>query len=340
MKLTCNTAKVDPLFVFYFFKSAVGQHQLLASTSTTGVPAISRPLTSLKQIRIPLPSPSEQRIIARILGSLDDKIELNCRMNATLEETARAIFQSWFVDFDPVRAKAAGRGPTGLDSATAALFPDGFDVIEGREIPRGWKVVPFDLTIDMMGGGTPKTSIADYWDGDIPWFSVVDAPSDGDVFVIDTEKKITQLGLEESSTRILAPGTTIISARGTVGRCALVGAPMAMNQSCYGVRGKDKRGDYYTYFTLRELVNELKRIVHGGVFDTITRDTFKAIKVPPVSIELTQRFDKAVEPFLQQILSNLYHTRTLAAVRDALLPKLLSGQVRVRDAERFVEEEL
>jgi type I restriction enzyme S subunit len=122
MKLSCDNTKVDPLFVFYYFRSNRGQHALLANTSTTGVPAISRPLTSLKAIRIPFPPLAEQCAIAHILGTLDDKIELNRRMNETLEAMARAIFKSWFVDFDPVRAKAEGRQPDGLDADTAALF--------------------------------------------------------------------------------------------------------------------------------------------------------------------------------------------------------------------------
>lgn len=279
----------------------------------------------------------EQRAIARILGSLDDKIELNHRMNETLAAIAHSIFKSWFVDFDPVQAKEEGRAPAGMDAETAALFPDNFEETELGIVPRGWRIGSFDETIELIGGGTPKTSVADYWNGNIPWFSVVDAPINSDVFVIETEKKITERGITESSTRLLPIGTTIITARGTVGKCALVGIPMAMNQSCYGIRGRDGRGNYFIYFALRNLVSELQQSTHGSVFDTITRDTFGSVRSIIVPDELTQAFDRKVLPLMEKIIANLREKNNLAAIRDTLLPKLLSGEIRVRELNNFLE---
>jgi len=221
-----------PSFKDYIRKIAVGATMLSINTEILSNVPICYP---------PLPI---QHRIAHILGSLDDKIELNRQMNETLEAMARAIFKSWFVDFNPVRAKAEGRQPAGMDAATAALFPDSFEEVDGREVPRGWGVGAMSNIIDLIGGGTPKTSVEEYWNGEIPWFSVVDAPSDSDIFVIDTEKHITHSGVDNSSANILPTGTTIISARGTVGKLALVGVPMAMNQSCYGIRGHGKYPDY------------------------------------------------------------------------------------------------
>jgi type I restriction enzyme, S subunit len=282
---------------------------------------------------IPLPPIEEQRAIARILSSLDDKIELNRHMNETLEAIARAIFKSWFVDFDPVRAKVEGREPAGMDAETAALFPDSFEETELGMVPMGWGVGSFDETIELIGGGTPKTSVPEYWNGDIPWFSIVDAPENSDVFVIDTDKKITRIGLDESSTRLLPKSTTIITARGTVGKCALVGNPMAMNQSCYGVRAMDLRGDYFIYFAIRNLVSELQRSTHGSVFDTITSETFKTVQVVIVPIQLTRIFDEKIWSFMGQILSNLQESETIVTLRNTLLPKLLSGEIRLKDSE-------
>ena len=129
----------------------------------------------------------------------------------------------------------------------------------------------------------PKTSKPEYWDGDIPWFSVVDTPADGEVFVISTKQTVTQSGIDNSSARILPVGTTIISARGTVGNLALVGVPMAMNQSCYGL--KDQRGGagYFLYFATEAVVDTLRQRGHGSVFNTITRDTLHGLRVasPP-----------------------------------------------------------
>jgi type I restriction enzyme S subunit len=178
----------------------------------------------------------------------------------------------------------------------------------------------------VIGGGTPKTSVPEYWGGDIPWFSVVDAPSTADVFVVDTEKYITEAGLNGSSTKLLPAGTTIISARGTVGRLALTGRPMAMNQSCYGLRGK--AGDqYFTYFSTTRLVEQLKQRAHGSVFDTITQETFAGVSLCCPPSEVIKVFEQVVDPLLMRIRENLMQSNSLASIRDALLPRLISGQL-------------
>ena len=285
-----------------------------------------------KQKRLSLAS---QRGIAHILGSLDDKIELNRRMNRTLEAMAQTIFKSWFVDFDPVHAKAAGKD-TGLPKEISDLFPDSFEDSELGPIPKGWGVKSLSDLVDLIGGGTPKTKMEEYWGGDIPWFSVTDAPCEGDIFVIDTEKHITKLGVDNSSTKVLRPGTTIISARGTVGKCALVGRSMAMNQSCYGVQAKNSLSDYYIYYTIRHQVADLQRSGHGSVFNTITRDTFKniIIKCPPV--DMTREFQQIVDSNMNLILKNLSERTFLGSLRDTLLPKLISGEILISDAEKFL----
>lgn len=310
-------------------------HDINGLDSGSAIPSTSR--ESFYSLPVFVPPLEEQRAIAAVLGVLDDKIELNRRMNATLEVMARALFKSWFVDFDPVRAKMEGRTPYGMNAATAALFPAAFTNSSLGPIPQGWEVAPFSETITLFGGGTPKTSITGFWNGGIPWFSVGDAPTDSDVFVTQTEKTITEAGLANSSARVLPANTAIISARGTVGKCALLGCPMAMNQSCYGIRSTEGRGDYFTYYALRAIVSILQRNTHGAVFDTITRSTFHSVQtiVPPT--ELTRAFDEDVAPYLGRILSNLKESRVLAAIRDALLPKLLSGAVRIRDAMRAAE---
>ena len=281
----------------------------------------------IRSFPLSLPPLAEQHAIAHILGTLDDKIELNRRMNETLEAMARALFTSWFVDFDPVRAKVEGRHP-GLPQSLADLFPDAFEDSELGEIPTGWGVARFADTIEVVGGGTPKTSVAQYWGGDIPWFSVVDAPTDSEGWVLDTEKKVTRAGVENSSTRVLPVGTTIISARGTVGRVALVGVPMAMNQSCYGLRGLAGTRGFFSYYSTRELVARLQQHAHGSVFDTITRNTLAGVSVVVPPSELVEHFEKGVGPSLDRIRVGLLEARTQATLRDTLLPKLISGEIR------------
>ena len=155
--------------------------------------------------------------------------------------------------------------------------------------------------MDLIGGGTPKTSNPDYWDGEIPWISVKDFNGERR-YVGDTEKKITKLGLENSSTKILSKGDIIISARGTVGELAIIPSDMAFNQSCYGLRAKDFVDSCFLYYLLKQSVNILKHNTHGSVFDTITRETFEniSIKLPPLPTQqkiaaILSSFDNKIE---------------------------------------------
>lgn len=147
-----------------------------------------------------------------------------------------------------------------------------------------WVTQPLADVIELIGGGTPKTSIQGYWNGNIPWLSVVDFNT-GMKFVCDTEKKITDTGMKHSSTKLLNQGDIIISARGTVGAMAVLAKPMTFNQSCYGIRGVSGQSlTDYVYYLVKDAISGLQQIAHGGVFDTITRDTFKGISIslPPL----------------------------------------------------------
>jgi type I restriction enzyme, S subunit len=283
-------------------------------------------------VPILLPSYEDQIVIGRLLGALDDKLALNRRTNETLEAIARAIFKDWFVDFGPTFAKAE-RSPAYLASNLWALFPDR---LGENGLPEGWKEQPLSAFFSIIGGGTPKTSVPAYWDGDIPWFSVVDTPINGNIFVIDTEKTLTKRGLEESSARMVPVGTTIISARGTVGNLAMAGREMAFNQSCYGLRGSNAVGDCFVFLAAQHMVAGLQAMAHGSVFSTITRQTFDALFLPLAGEQVLQMFEFAVGPLFEKIRANAAESRTLAETRDLLLPKLMSGEIRMRDAEKAV----
>lgn len=348
MQYRVNSSLLDSRFLLYSFLSPYLQHQFYVHEGTGSVVSHIR-VGDCLTFKIPTPPLLEQKAIANILGSLDDKIELNRQMNETLEAMAQALFKSWFVDFDPVvdNVLAAGNAipdefferaeqRKGIEkkdhSDIQNLFPDEFEFTEGMGwIPKGWEVTPLASLIKLTGGGTPKTSIPEYWNGDIPWFSVVDAPSSSDVFVLDTEKHVTSLGVENSSTKILSVGTTIISARGTVGKCAMVSRPMAMNQSCYGVSGNEGISNTFVYYSVFLSVSELQSKGHGSVFNTITGDTFKSIDVAFSGGRLTREFDNLVSPYFDKILANSLQAKTLSKLRDTLLPKLMSGELRIPD---------
>lgn len=284
---------------------------------------------------IRLPSITEQDEVLSVLGALDDKIELNRKTAATLEEMARALYRSWFGDFDPVRARAEGRAPAHMDPATAALFPDSF----GEDgLPGGWTLQPFTDQIEILSGGTPKTSEPSFWDGDIPWYSVVDAPATGQVFVHSTEKTITTEGLNDSPARIVPRGTTILSARGTVGKLAMAPCDMTFNQSCYGLRGRHRPLVAFTYFSALWVVDQLRSMAHGSVFATITRQTFDGLELPAATPEIMEAFESEAAALLNRIDSLGQENRTLAALRDTLLPRLMSGELRISAAREMLEE--
>ncbi|WP_317134996.1 restriction endonuclease subunit S [Brytella acorum] len=325
--------RVRPRFLCYVVNSVAGHH---ISSHIVGAVQQHFNVGSARTLEFLLPSIEGQDAILAILGALDDKIDLNRRTNETLEAMARALFRDWFVDFGPTQAKMAGQTPY-LAPEIWALFPDRLDD-EGK--PEGWKTAAFSEFVSILTGGTPKTSIADYWNGDIPWFSVVDTPADSDIYVFDTAKKITKDGLDNSAASILPEDTVIITARGTVGKLAMTHSPMTMNQSCYGLRGTNGIGQYLVYQSIKNSLSEIKNNTHGSVFDTITRQTFSSISANLPSQEIAQSYEKMAAPFFQKILENVSQTQHLAQLRDLLLPKLMSGAIRIQDAEKMVEEAL
>jgi type I restriction enzyme S subunit len=258
---------------------------------------------------------------------LDRKIQINIDVSRTLEDIAQTIFKSWFIDFDPVKAKIAGEKPVGMDDATAALFPDSMEDSELGMIPTGWLVEALSGLVQVLSGGTPKTTNAAYWSGDIPWFSVADVPQGGGVFFIKTAKTITSAGVQNSAAKLARPGVTIISARGTVGKTVLVATPSTFNQSCYGVEGK--YGDYFTFLLIRSQITRLQNLSHGAMFDTITRDTFSAIQVTRAPEELISEFEKLVRPTYELIRNTQLESESLIGIRDSLLPRLISGELQI-----------
>ncbi|NQY87200.1 MAG: restriction endonuclease subunit S [Colwellia sp.] len=323
-------------FLLFALQSRYVQHQLHSRASGSTVLGIKQ--SELRKILLPIPPENEQKEIAKQLKALSKKITLNTQTNQTLEAMAQALFKSWFVDFDPVKTKICGEQPVGIAAGdlpisslpkdVAALFPDKLVESELGLIPEGWEVKPLSALIKLIGGGTPKRSEETYWNGNIPWFSVKDVPnSSSDVFVIDTNEKITPLGLSKSSTKLLPAGTTIITARGTVGKIALVATPMCMNQSCYGVQGANGLGPYFNYFNLNQAVSTLQQNTHGAVFDTITTKTFETYETAFSGNKLANEFDCIVSPLLKRIELNVRENASMQQLRDTLLPKLLSGEL-------------
>ena len=329
---------VDPGYASYYLGHPAVREWIVRHAHGATMPNLNTAILSACPFVVP--PPSEQQSIAHVLGTLDDRIELNRSMNTTLEAMARALFKSWFVDFEPVRAKMEGRD-TGLPTEVADLFPDRLVDSESGEVPMGWDTGVLADAVEILSGGTPRTSVSHYWNGDIPWYTPKDAPAPSDVFVVVTEKTITQAGVDNSSTIVLPAGTTVISARGTVGRLACLGVPMAMNQTCYGVRGADayQSQDYFVYWLVRGTVEELRSRTHGTVFDTITRKTFAFVNLPLPPISVAKEFEFAVSPIMGRILRNLHQVGVLTALRDTLLPELISGKLQLLGQQRLIMDD-
>lgn len=315
----------NPFYIFNLL-STLG---LASHAGGSAQPSLNR--NHLAQLPIRLPPRDEQDRIAELLGTLDHEVRLNGQMANTLGATAQALFKSWFVDFSPVRAKAKGCR-TGLSEALAKKFPDRFT---DDGLPDGWRPAPLLDFFDLEGGGTPKTSVPEYWGGGIPWFSVVDTPASGP-YVLATERTLTPAGLANCAADLLPENATIITARGTVGKLALVGQAMAINQSCYAAIAKDGWGPLFTYFLIQSGVEGLQAQSHGSVFDTITKATFAGILATKPPHRIATAFESAVSPLLARIKIASEQSRTLVALRDTLLPKLISGKLRIHDAERTV----
>jgi type I restriction enzyme S subunit len=283
----------DERFAFYFLNTI----DFSGYNSGSAQPSLNR--NFIYSIPVCIPFLAEQKTIASVLGALDDKIELNRRMNETLEALTQNLFENRFVD------------------AAAA------------KLPKGWREGSILEIAKLLSGGTPKTEREDYWNGNILWASAKDVSQCGQTFLVATERTITAKGLEESSTQVIPACCTVVVARGaTTGRMTMFGREMAMNQTCYGL-SSTTGNPFALYCLLRSAIDSLLQTAHGSVFDTITTTTFAASKVTLPTQDVFDSFEKAVSPLFQRILANIEESRTLAELRDALLPKLLSGELRV-----------
>ena len=295
------------------------------------------PTNVLSYFEVTIPPISEQQAIAHILGTLDDKIELNRQMNQTLEGIARALFKSWFVDFEPVRVKAAGQQPTGLAPHIADLFPDAFVESELGEIPKGWKVEPIGDIVQAVGGGTPSTKEQAYWDEGIHCFATPkDLSGLLSPMLLDTERRVTDAGLDKISSGLLPAGTVLLSSRAPVGYLAIAQVPVCVNQGFIAMICDEEVSNYYVLNWAEANMSEIKRRASGTTFAEISKRNFRPIPALVPSKEVMVAFDTVVEPVYTKIRLNLEESCTLAALRDALLPKLISGELCVPDAERIV----
>ena len=302
---------------------------------STGAATKFLTLTILNETEVNVPPLPIQRHIAGILSAYDELIENSQRRIKILESMARALYREWFVHF-----RFPGHdNPAGQPDWTAEGRPEGANAMDGAsqsvprvpsplgDIPQGWECVAFTEIADVLSGGTPKTEVAEYWNGEIPFFTPRDAP---DCFYAhDADKHVTELGLSKCASQLYPPDTVFITARGTVGKVALPSVPMAMNQSCYALRGKLGISQRFLFLMTLQQVDYLKTNTGGATFDTIIVDTFRRMLVAKPPLELITGFTRKVDALFLQVDTLQRQIQNLRRTRDLLLPRLLSGQIDV-----------
>ena len=313
-----------PEYLYYWLKLNTDELERHASGSTFRELSGS----SLKEIRLSLPPLEEQRAIARVLGALDDKIELNRRMSETLEEMARALFRSWFVDFDPVRAKAEGR-PSGLPPDLDALFPASFEASELGEIPAGWEVIPAGEAMTVHGGSTPSTKEPAYWGGDHCFATPKDLSKLQEPILASTARRLTDVGIARIRSGLLPPGTVLLSSRAPIGYLAMTETPVTINQGIVAMVCDGPVGASYALHWSRSNMDAIEARASGTTFAEISKSSFREIPllVPPESTHAA--WESLVAPLYDLVAANARQSRNVAAQRDTLLPRLVSGEVRV-----------
>lgn len=323
---------IDQRFLFYRMASQEFIDKSMGASTGTRMPRAD--WSYLSNWKIPVPPINQQKKIASFLGAFDDKIAVNQRMNSTLEAMARALFQSWFVDFDPVRAKLDGSKPAGIDEPTANLFPDTFQDSELGNIPKGWTIKPVGEVVDCVGGGTPSTAELKYWEGGTHhWTTPKDFSSLQSPILLNTDRKLTDAGIAKISSGLLPAGTLLLSSRAPVGYLAIASMPVAINQGFIALKCNEYASNYFMLNWCQSNMPEIESRATGTTFAEISKQNFRPIRVVLPSKNLMSAFTAKVEPLYEQITANLRQSQTLASLRDTLLPKLLSGDLSVENLQ-------
>jgi type I restriction enzyme S subunit len=297
---------------------------------------------NLKDVRvlpIPIPPEKERSQITKMLLALDDRISLLRKTNTTLEAIAQALFKSWFVDFDPVRAKQEGREPEGMDTDTAALFPDSFEVSELGLVPKGWRVLPLGEAVDSVGGGTPNTKKVTFWEpAEFAWTTPKDLSGLQSPVLLKTERQLSAKGVSNVSSGLLPKGTLLLSSRAPIGYLAIAQIPLAINQGYIAMLPSSQLPPLYMYFWCKENMEIIKSRSNGSTFMEISKKAFRPIPalVPPISV--VNSYMEVAGPVFERLVENEQQAQTLTTFRDTLLPRLISGQLRLPDAEALIEE--
>jgi type I restriction enzyme S subunit len=334
----------DPGFFYYFFKSPLGKNAITSIVEQVAAAGIRG--SDLARLEVPQVPLARQRAIADILGTLDDKIELNRRMNETLEAIARALFKSWFVDFDPALAKAEGRDP-GLPRHLADLFPDSFEDSELGEIPAGWAAGRLeDALAELVSGARPKGGAVDQGVPSIGAENVIGLGH----YDFSKEKFVPTEFFEQLRRKraVVRPGDVLLYKDGAqIGRktyfdCDFPHADCAINEHVFILRAKSADLQKFLFYWLDQewMTHEIISLNSNSAQPGINQSGVRSLPLLIPHDDVVRAFDRLSAPLIKRVFSNCHESRTLAALRDTLLPKLISGQLRISEAEKLLERTL
>ncbi|MFA7617175.1 MAG: restriction endonuclease subunit S [Weeksellaceae bacterium] len=292
-------------FLYYLLRDSISR----IKKNTHGAVFDTVTKQTFENIEVSIPEKKEEQTqIAQILSSLDDKIELLQQMNQTLENIAQAIFKEWFVDFN---------------------FP-GFDgeLVDG--LPKGWRMGKLGEIVDVKGGTTPSTAKEEYWNGEYYWTTPKDLSNIQAPVLIDTERKITELGVKQISSGIMPEGTLLLSSRAPIGYLAISQVPISINQGYIAIQGKSV-SNLFMLFWLKQNMDAVKSKANGSTFQEVSKTNFKLIDVVAPEQAVLKQFDDTISPIFKRIVENVYQIQTLTQTRDTLLPKLMSGQLEIKN---------
>ncbi len=343
---------LDNGYLLYFLMSNRGQHELLSRATGTTVQGIKR--SEFEKVNIVLPPINEQKSIAHILGTLDNKIELNRKMNETLEQMAQALFKSWFVDFDPVLDNAIAKGNSipdtlkqksdrrkevissgkykALPKEIMDLFPSSFEFNDELEmwIPEGWEISTVSDLADVVGGGTPSTKVEEYYcENGIPWLSPKDLSGYDWRYISKGAKDITELGLKKSSAKLMPKGTVLFSSRAPIGYVAIAENEVSTNQGFKSLVPKSGVPSEFLFQFLKANVSAIEAIASGSTFKEVSGTAIKDFTILNPPKEILNKYELITKEWNQRFIQLQKETDSLVKQREVLLPQLISGKLRM-----------
>lgn len=344
VKAVVPKAGVDPLFLYYALVAS--KPQLLEWVSSAGHGTGVLETSRLLSLPVPDINVTEQRRLAAIFKDLDDKIELNRRMNETLEAMAQAIFHDWFVDFGPVRRKMDGAadpvaimGGLTSDPARAAELAALFPAALGEdELPVGWGEHSIGEQVEIVGGSTPSTADERLWTpAEHRWATPKDLSGMADLALFETGRRISGAGVAKITSGLLPAGTVLLSSRAPIGYLAIAQEPVAINQGFIALKPTTSLGSAYLYLWCKANMDAILANANGSTFQEISKKNFRPItSAIPGDVAIVRAFDDVARPLIERIVAAARENRTLTETRDYLLPRLMSGQVRVGRREAMV----